>query len=153
VDWSHERFLEIKQQILAFLTTAGFRAENLSFIPCSGLTGDNVVRKAGDGVVPWYDGPTLAEQLECSDPIRRAVEKPLRMTIGDVFKAGVQNSLSISGRLDSGSLQVGDDVVVMPSGEKAYIKGIEVDLEQSDWAVAGQNVVLHLSDIDPVHLR
>ncbi|KAI9771386.1 MAG: Hsp70 suppressor, GTPase facilitates ribosomal subunit dissociation [Geoglossum umbratile] len=153
VDWSHERFLEIKQQILAFLTTAGFRAENLSFVPCSGLTGDNVVRKAGDGVVPWYDGPTLTEQLECSEPIRRAVEKPLRMTIGDVFKAGVQNSLSISGRLDSGSLQVGDNVVVMPSGEKAYIKGIEVDLEQSDWAVAGQNVVLHLSDIDPVHLR
>jgi elongation factor 1 alpha-like protein len=153
VGWSHERFLEIKQQTSAFLTTAGFRAENLSFVPCSGLTGDNVVRKAGDGVISWYDGPTLIEQLECSEPIKRAVEKPLRMTIGDIFKGGVQSQLSISGRIDSGSFQVGDSVVAMPSGEKAYIKGIEVDFEQSDWAVAGQNVVLQLSDIDPIHLK
>ncbi|KAH0545239.1 hypothetical protein FGG08_000693 [Glutinoglossum americanum] len=152
-DWSHERFLEIKQQTLAFLTTAGFRSENLSFTPCSGLTGDNVVRKAGDGLMPWYNGPTLIEQLENSEPIRRAVEKPLRMTVNDIFKGGAQNPLSVSGRIDSGSFQVGDSVVVMPSVEKAIIRGIEVDQEPSDWAVAGQNVVLHLSEIDPIHLK
>ncbi|KAH0562501.1 hypothetical protein GP486_002811 [Trichoglossum hirsutum] len=153
VGWLHERFLEIKQQIFAFLTTAGFRSENLSFVPCSGLTGDNVVRKAGGGIISWYHGPTLIELLESSEPIRRAIEKPLRMTIGDIFKGSLQSPLSISGRIESGSFQVGDIVVAMPSGEKACIKGIEVDQEQSDWAVAGQNVILHLSDIDPVHLK
>ena len=79
--------------------------------------------------------------------------KPLRMTIGDVFRGSVQNPLSISGRIEVGNLQIGDATLVMPAGETAYIKGIEVDYEPRDWAVAGQNVVLHLTDIDPVHLK
>ena len=41
----------------------------------------------------------------------------------------------------------------MPSGEKAYIKSLEVDDEPMEWAVAGRNVVLNLTDIDAVHLK
>ena len=41
----------------------------------------------------------------------------------------------------------------MPSGEKASIKSLEVDDEPMEWAVAGQNVVLNLTDIDPIHLK
>ncbi|KKZ68234.1 elongation factor 1-alpha [[Emmonsia] crescens] len=42
----------------------------------------------------------------------------------------------------------------MPSGETCTIKSLEVDQTQpSDWAVAGQNVILHLTDIDPIHVR
>jgi elongation factor 1 alpha-like protein len=75
------------------------------------------------------------------------------MTIGDVFRGGVQNPISISGRIDAGSLQIGDQILTMPSGEKALIRSVEVDSEPSDWAVAGQNVTLNLANIDPVHLR
>ncbi|KAI9702919.1 MAG: Hsp70 suppressor, GTPase facilitates ribosomal subunit dissociation [Candelina mexicana] len=153
VNWSHDRFQEIQQQTSAFLTAAGFQNRNISFIPCSGLTGDNIARPVRDGLVPWYKGPTLVEQLETNEPTSRAVEKPLRLTIGDIFRGGIQHPLSISGRLDQGSLQVGDQVVTIPSGEKAHIKGIEVDHETREWAVAGQNVVLHLEGIDPVHLK
>lgn len=153
VNWSHDRFEEIQQQSSAFLTAAGFQARNISFVPCSGLTGDNIARPAPDGLVPWYSGPTLVEQLETSEPTSRALEKPLRLTIGDIFRGGVQHPLSVSGRLDQGSLQVGDQVVTIPSGEKAYIKGIEVDQETAEWAVAGQNVALHLTDVDPIHLK
>jgi len=153
VHWSKDRYEEIEQQILAFLTIGGFQAKNISFVPCSGLTGENIVRRVSHGIASWYTGPTLVEQLEKSEPASRALEKPLRMTISDIFRGGVQNPLSVSGRVDSGSLQVGDQVIAMPSGEKAYIKGIEVDQESNDWAVAGQNVTLHLTDIDPVHLK
>ena len=88
-----------------------------------------------------------------SEPVVRALQKPLRITIGDVFRGGVQNPLSISGRIEAGSLQIGDGVIAMPSVEKAYIKGIEVDDKGCEWAVAGHIATLHLTDIDPVHLK
>lgn len=63
------------------------------------------------------------------------------------------NPVSISGRIEAGSLQVGDNIIAVPSGESGIIKAVEVDEEPTVWAVAGHNVVLHLSNIDMVHLR
>jgi elongation factor 1 alpha-like protein len=128
-DWSKDRFSEIQQQTLAFLTSAGFQAKNLSFVPCSGLEGDNILKKTTDKQASWYTGDTLVEELDKAEPITHEIEKPLRMTIGDVFRGSVQNPLSISGRIEAGNLQVGDATLVMPSGESASIKGIEVDDE------------------------
>ncbi|KAJ5634554.1 HBS1-like protein [Penicillium herquei] len=153
VQWDKDRFEEIEQQISAFLTTAGFQSKNISFVPCSGVLGDNISRRSEDIHASWYSGRTLIEELEDSEPYTHALDKPLRMTIGDVFRGGVQSPISISGRLDAGSLQVGDQILTMPSGESALIRSIEVDGEPNDWAVAGQNVVLNLANIDPIHLR
>jgi len=153
VSWSRDRFEEIEQQISAFLSGAGFQPKNVSFVPCSGLTGANIVSRATDPNASWYNGPIFIELLESSEPIARALEKPLRLTVGDIFRGGVQNPLSISGRIDAGSVQVGDKVLAIPSGEAAYIKALDVDNEPADWAVAGQNVTLHLSDIDARHLK
>ncbi|KUM62526.1 hypothetical protein ACN42_g4601 [Penicillium freii] len=153
VQWDHERFEEIEQQISAFLTTAGFQDSNISFVPCSGVLGDNISRRTDDPRASWYTGRTLIEELETSEPYTHALEKPLRMTIGDVFRGGVQSPLSISGRIDAGSLQMGDQILIMPSGETATVRSLEVDSEPSDWAVAGQNVVLNIANIDPIHLR
>ncbi|KAJ5928976.1 Translation elongation/initiation factor/Ribosomal beta-barrel [Penicillium verhagenii] len=153
VQWDQSRFEEIEQQISSFLTTAGFQEKNISFIPCSGVLGDNISRRSDDSLASWYTGQTLIEELETSEPSTHALDKPLRMTIGDVFRGGVQNPVSISGRLDAGSLQVGDQILTMPSGETALIRSLEVDGESSEWAVAGQNVVLNLANIDPTHLR
>lgn len=63
VGWSHERYEEIQQQMTQFLSQAGFAPNNVSFIPCSGLTGGNIVKKLKTGLVPWYSGPTLVEEL------------------------------------------------------------------------------------------
>jgi elongation factor 1 alpha-like protein len=154
VSWSEDRFTEISQQVSAFLTAAGFLSKNISFIPCSGLHGDNIVRKSTEpALTAWYNGPTIVEELDKSEPTTRALTKPLRLTIGDIFRGGVQNPLSISGRVESGSLQIGDALLAQPAGQKCFIKSLEIDGELADWAVAGQNVTLHLSDIDPVHLK
>ncbi|RAL16288.1 putative translation elongation factor EF-1 subunit [Aspergillus homomorphus CBS 101889] len=153
VQWDKERFDEIEQQVSSFLTTAGFQPKNINFVPCSGISGDNVTRRSEDPNVSWYHGRTLVDELEATEPYSHAVDKPLRMTIGDVFRGSVQNPLSISGRIDAGSLQVGDQILTMPSSETATIRSLEVDGEPSDWAVAGQNVVLNLANIDPIHLR
>ncbi|KAL4970731.1 putative translation elongation factor EF-1 subunit [Aspergillus stella-maris] len=153
VQWNKERFEEIEQQVSAFLTTAGFQIKNISFVPCSGVSGDNITKRSEDANVSWYNGRTLVEELEATEPYTHALEKPLRMTVGDVFRGSIQNPLSISGRLDTGSLQIGDQILTMPSGETATIRSLEVDGEPNDWAVAGQNVVLNLANIDPIHLR
>lgn len=154
VAWSQDRFGEISQQISAFLSSAGFLPKNVAFIPCSGLHGDNIVHKSTDpALASWYTGPTLVEELDNSEPVSRALDKPLRITINDVFRGGVQNPLSVSGRIESGSLQVADALLVQPASEKCFIKALEVDSEPADWAVAGQNVTIHLSDIDPIHLK
>jgi elongation factor 1 alpha-like protein len=153
VQWSKDRYEEIEQQVSSFLTTAGFQAKNIAFVPCSGISGDNITKRSENPNGLWYTGRTLIEELEATEPYSHALDKPLRMTIGDVFRGSVQNPLSISGRIDTGSLQMGDQILTMPSGETATIRSLEVDEEPSDWAVAGQNVVLNIANIDPVHLR
>ncbi|KFY45784.1 hypothetical protein V495_02813, partial [Pseudogymnoascus sp. VKM F-4514 (FW-929)] len=191
VNWSQDRFDEISQQVSAFLTAAGFQPKNVSFIPVSGLHGDNIARRCtepaaswytgstlveeldnsepairaldihGDNIArrctepaaSWYTGSTLVEELDNSEPAIRALDKPLRFTIGDIFRGGVQNPLSVSGRIEAGSLQTGDALLAQPSGEKCYIKGLEVDNETADWSVAGQNATIHLTGIDPIHLK
>ncbi|KFY50116.1 hypothetical protein V496_09589 [Pseudogymnoascus sp. VKM F-4515 (FW-2607)] len=153
VNWSQDRFDEISQQVSAFLTAAGFQAKNVTFIPVSGLHGDNIARKCTEEAASWYTGPTLVEELDNSEPATRALDKPLRFTIGDIFRGGVQNPLSVSGRIEAGSLQTGDALLAQPSGEKCYVKGLEVDNETADWSVAGQNATIHLTGIDPIHLK
>jgi elongation factor 1 alpha-like protein len=154
VSWSEDRFTEISQQISAFLTAAGFLSKNITFIPCSGLHGDNIVRKSTEPKLnTWCKGPTIIEELENSEPITRALTKPLRLTISDIFRGGVQNPLSVSGRIESGSLQTGDALLAQPATQKCFVKSLEIANEAADWAVAGQNVTLHISDIDPMHLK
>ncbi|KEQ61591.1 elongation factor EF-1 alpha subunit [Aureobasidium melanogenum CBS 110374] len=156
INWAQERFEEIQQQISAFLTTTGFQQKNIAFIPCSGLTGENVVTPAPEAAA-WYtktpSHQTLIQALEAHEPTKAALSSPFRLPISDIFRGGVQNPLSISGRIEAGTCQVGDSLIAMPANETCSIKGIEVDNAAADWAVAGQIVTLHLTEIDPVHLR
>ncbi|KLP21589.1 translation elongation factor HBS1 protein [Fusarium fujikuroi] len=153
VGWSHERFDEIAQQVNAFLAGLGFQPKNIDFIPISGLNGDNLVRRTEDTAASWYTGPTLIEALENSEPsTTRALKNPFRMAISEVFRSQL-GTTTIAGRVDSGSVQLGDALLVQPSGEEAYVKSIMVDSGMQDWAVAGQSVSVALTNIDPIHIR
>ncbi|KAM6533126.1 hypothetical protein FALCPG4_006145 [Fusarium falciforme] len=153
VGWSQERFDEITQQVSGFLTGLGFQNKNVTFVPISGLNGDNLVRRTEDTAASWYTGPTLIDALEDSEPsTTRALKKPFRMSISEVFRSQL-GTTTIAGRIDSGSIQVGDALLVQPSGEEAYIKSIMVDSDMQDWAVAGQSVSIALTNIDPIHIR
>ena len=151
-DWAEDRYEEIKQQLSAFLTSAGFQPKNLAFIPCAGLTGENIVNIAPQEA-SWYRGETLVEALEAYESSKQHISQPMRLSVSDVFRGGVTNPLSISGKLEAGNVQVGDSVLCMPASETATIKGIDLDNGPTDWAVAGQIVTLHLTDIDPVHIK
>ncbi|PHH86319.1 hypothetical protein CDD83_10418 [Cordyceps sp. RAO-2017] len=153
VDWSKERFDEISGQVNGFLTGLGFQSKHVSFVPISGLNGDNIARKIESPAASWYLGPTLMEALETTGPTAtRALGKPFRMPISEVFRSQ-QGTTTLAGRIESGTVQIGDSVVVQPSGESAYIKSIVVDTDAQDWAVAGQSVSIALTNIDPIHIR
>lgn len=145
--WNQERFDEIKGQITGSLRALKFPEKQISFVPVSGLNGDNIVRRSKDPAASWYTGPTLIEELELSEPAARLLDKPLRMTILDRWDTPV-SPVAVAGRLDAGSLQVGDALLVQPSGQKAYVKALELNGESVDWAVAGQHVVIYLSHVD-----
>ncbi|KAF7547708.1 hypothetical protein G7Z17_g7534 [Cylindrodendrum hubeiense] len=153
IRWKKERFEEISEYIGGFLSGLGFQGKNVTFIPISGLNGDNLVKRTEDEAASWYTGPTLIEALESSEPsAARALKKPFRMAISEVFRSQL-GTTTIAGRIDSGSIQIGDLVLVEPSGEEAYIKSIMVDSDVQDWAVAGQSVSIALTNIDPIHIR
>ena len=172
VDWSQSRFEDIKTQMSAFLKAAHFNPSSTTFIPCSGLNGENILTPITSQAAAWYQhGETLVQALDDFEPVTHNLEKPLRMTISDVFRGGVQNPLSISGRIEAGTLQTGQQILIQPSGELATIRALDLDNDTEnptndnngddddsppshhDWAVAGQNVILHLTDIDPLHLH
>ncbi|KAF6835961.1 elongation factor Tu GTP binding domain-containing protein [Colletotrichum musicola] len=152
VGWSKDRFDEIAEQVTGFMKGNGFQLKNVTFVPISGLNGDNLVRRADDAALSWYSGPTLIEALEDSEPNARALKKPFRMSISEIYRSQ-QSQLTVAGRIESGTVQTGEALIVQPSGEAASIRSIEVDSEVQDWAVAGQNVNIGLYGIDPIHVR
>ena len=153
VGWSKSRFDEISKLMTTFLTEASFLEKRIAFIPLAGLTGENVVKKIENSAAHWYTGETLLEALERIDLPTRNLTKPLRLSVADVFRGDIRSPLSISGRIEAGTLQVGDVILALPANETATIKSIEVQDAPVDWAVCGQIPTLHLTDIDPVHLR
>jgi elongation factor 1 alpha-like protein len=149
VQWSRERFTEIKQQMSAFLTAANFPNDMVDFIPCSGLDGDNVMKKPANKGAAWYKGFTLIEELDSVDAAERTIDGPLRFKVDTVFRSPSGGWVSATGRIDSGNLQVGDTVLVQPATQTAVIKNIEADEHMVDWAVAGQMATLRLVNIEP----
>lgn len=156
--WDAGTFENVSAQVLKLLKETGFKEADVNIVPCSGLSGDNVAKApSGNSSAQWTSKHmTLLQQLEKSAPHSveiDLVQKPLRMQIADVFRGGITNPLSIAGRVRSGNVQVGDSIIVQPSGESATIKGIEVNGEGRDWTVADDIPTLHLVDIEPQHLR
>lgn len=153
--WSEDAFNSVKSEIQKLLKDTGFRDEDVAVIPCSGLGGENVVKSPP---MDWIKNthPTLLQQLEKFAPRSVATEvvgQPFRMQIADVFRGGITNPLSIAGRITSGNVQVGDAVLIQPSGETANIKGIEVGGEAREFSVPGEIPTLHLVNIDAQQLR
>ncbi|KAL2888776.1 Elongation factor 1-alpha [Ceratocystis lukuohia] len=147
VSWSQDRYDEIKEQISAFLYKFNFSAKNLQFVPISGLSGDNVVTRAKASGLNWYDGPTLVEALDNTKPLPRALNQPMRMMVSDLFSTG-SGKLTVSGRLEVGTVQVGDKLMITSSNEACYVQSLLVGRESRDWAVAGENVDLVIVGVE-----
>ncbi|GAC99891.1 probable translation elongation factor [Pseudozyma hubeiensis SY62] len=155
VAYSQDRYDEIVGKVKPFLTSCGFDAAKLKFVPCGGSVGENLaVREEGGALSAWYSGPTLVEVLDALEPPARQLDAPLRLPVTNVFKGqtAIASGVAISGRVVSGIVQIGDRVRPVPGDESGIVRAIEVDTESVPWAVAGANATVYLSGIDQIQI-
>jgi len=147
VDYSQAVFEDIRSSFLAFAMDLDI--PDLHFIPMSALQGDMVVDRGIDGAnrLPWYSGETLLQVLEGIDVANEEGTLPARFPVQLVVRPGAGTDFrGYAGRLASGVLTVGDEVMALPSGRRTTIREI-VSLEHKlPLAVAGDSVTLVLAD-------
>lgn len=79
VNWSEERYNEIKKEMSDYLKKVGYDPTKIPFIPISGWHGDNMIEKSDN--LKWFKGPTLLEALDDIQPPKRPSDKPLRLPL------------------------------------------------------------------------
>ncbi len=141
VDYSEERFNEIVAEYLEFAKPLGI--EDITPFPLSALKGDNVVDISDN--MPWYKGRALLDFLENVE-----IGNDRNM---DLFRFPVQYVLrpnldfrGFSGRVASGVVRKGDEVMAMPSGRTSRVKGIHVYEGEKELAFVGESVTITLED-------
>jgi sulfate adenylyltransferase large subunit len=139
VDYDADRFRAICADFRAW--AEGLQVEEITCIPISALNGDNVVERSA--AMDWYRGPTLLEFLE-SAPAATADGGSLRMPVQYVIRAGEQRAYA--GQLAGGTVRVGDEVVVLPSGLSSRVSAVEGPSGPLDSASAPLSVALSLED-------
>ncbi|XP_043286328.1 HBS1-like protein [Venturia canescens] len=147
VDWSKERFDEIVEKLSLFLKQAGFK-ETVTFVPCSGLSGENLIAKpTAEGLSSWYNGPTLLSVIDRFKCPERPISKPFRFSVNDIFK-GTGSGFCVSGHIETGMVAVGDKVLLLPANQTAVIKGILADETATSNGFAGDHVSLTIAGIE-----
>lgn len=142
VGYDEKRYGEVVNDVQAYLAEIGVTPAHV--LPISAYKGANVVARAKE--LAWHAGPTLIEALSAFKPQAQSTELPLRFPVQDVLK--LDERRIVVGRIESGRLRVGDEIVFNPSGKSARIASIE------SWgskvpviaAVAGQAVGITLDD-------
>lgn len=147
-NWSQDRFNEITNKLKVFLKQAGFKDTDVTYVPCSGLIGENLVKPASEPeLTKWYKGPCLLDVIDKFNVPERPVSKPLRISINDVFK-GTGSGFCVSGRIENGVLKKGDKVLVCPTKEMAEVRSLSINDLTNNVAFAGDQVTLTLSGVD-----
>ena len=119
VDFSAARFTAIADEISSHLEGLGITPSAL--IPISARDGDGVAKRTKR--VSWYKGPTVVEALDALEPARPLEQLALRLPVQAIFK--FDDRRIVTGRVESGQLTVGDEIVIMPAGKVARIKSLE----------------------------
>ncbi len=142
VDWSEDVFREIEAEFRALADAVG--VDDAHVIPVSALLGDNVVEPSLH--LPWYTGPTILELLESVEVHRgRAHDLGFRLPIQYVIREHASDYRGYAGRVDAGSLTVGD-TVHLPEGRTSTVTHIDTADGAVETAAAGDSVVLRLAD-------
>ncbi|GJM02722.1 MAG: adenylyl-sulfate kinase [Rhodomicrobium sp.] len=141
VEYSEDRFNEIVADYIEFAEKLDI--EEVNAIPISALTGENVTESSDK--MGWFEGSSLLSFLEEFDVPDNKSHAPMRYPVQWVNRPDL-NFRGFSGTLASGSLSVGDDIVVLPSGKESKIDRIVTYNGDIEKAVTGQSVTLTLTD-------
>ena len=145
IDYDSKKFGKIMDEYNEFL--AGINVKPLSYIPVSGMQGDNI-KDVGNNL-GWYQGNSVLEALDNFMKEEPLVNQPFRMPVQDIYKfTGLGDSRRIvAGTIDSGKIAVDDEVIFYPSGKKSKVKSLEAfNAEPGAAGLAGQAVGFTLSE-------
>jgi bifunctional enzyme CysN/CysC len=141
VNFEERRFRDIEAEISTHLVNLGLTP--IAVVPISARDGDGVAQRSAAS--PWYGGPTVVETLDGFAPGRQAEELALRLPVQAVYK--FDDRRIIAGRIETGRIAVGEEIVVMPAGRTAHVRSIEswpVPAQAPHTAGAGQSVGITL---------
>ncbi|MEX2688811.1 MAG: elongation factor 1-alpha, partial [Candidatus Njordarchaeum guaymaensis] len=144
VKYSKDKYEEIMNELKRFLAGIGYKVDKIPFIPVSGLKGDNLKEKSQN--MPWYNGPTLFQALDSFEPPKPMTDKPFRLPIQKVFKIKGVGTV-ITGRVETGILKPGEEIIIMPLNKKTIAQSIEMHHERLDQAIPGDNIGINVKGI------
>ena len=150
VNWSKERYEEVKQGVSDLLKRIGFDVSKIPFIPVSGWTGDNLVERSEK--MSWYDGPTLLEALDALQEPPKPIDRPLRLPIQGVYSIRGVGTVPV-GRVETGVLRPGDTIIIMPPGIKSEVKSIEMHHQPLEKAIPGDNIGFALKGVEKGQIK
>lgn len=145
VDYDESVYENIKKDYTAL---AGRLAlSDVDFIPVSALRGDNIVHESAH--LSWHKGPSLLTYLENIVIEEQQETASWRFPVQWVVRPqtdALHDYRGYAGRVIGAGLQVGEEVVILPSGTRTSIKAIELNQENLLQAENGQSIILHLAD-------
>ncbi len=141
VDYDEATFNTIVQAYYEF--TEGFGFLSIKAIPVSGLEGDNVLSASQH--MSWYTGPSLMDYLDSVDVSDKQAQRAFRMPVQSVNRPNL-DFRGFCGRIAEGTLRVGDEIRVLPSGIKSHVKAIYSGFNTVESAQKGDSITLTLED-------
>ena len=147
VDFSEERYNEIKADFQKLVSKSDYEDQNITFIPVSALKGDNVVEKSNS--MEWFKGETLLSHLEKLDTQDIYNNGKMRFPVQYVIRPKTDDFhdyRGYAGKIYGGNLNVGDEVVVLPSETKTKIKEIYFNDKKYESATRRTSVSLTLEN-------
>ena len=139
VKYSESRFDEIVKQIEELKNE--LLLDDIYIIPLSATEGDNVTVKSEN--IPWYNGVPLLQYLETVDVDSSEEEEGFYLPVQRVCRPD-HTFRGFQGQIESGSISVGDEIVTLPSNEKAHVKQILMTDKDVKTAFKGQPVTITL---------
>ena len=150
VNYSQEKYDSVVTEVTGLLKMAGFNTDEVPFIPCAAMAGDNVFNKSEN--MPWYNGMTLFEAIDKIQMPPKPTDRPLRLPIQDVYKISGIGTVPV-GKIETGVLNVGKTVVFNPSQQTAEVKSIEMHHTNVEKAEPGDNVGFNVRGLAATDIR
>ncbi|MFW6597024.1 sulfate adenylyltransferase subunit 1 [Propionibacteriaceae bacterium Y2011] len=149
VDYDGDRFAEVADEVAR--TCAALGITSVHTIPVSALVGDNVVERSER--TPYYDGPSLLDLLGELPGGEQTTHEAFRLPVQYVLRPQQAardpkyvEYRGLAGRVSAGTVSRGDEVVVLPGGQRTTIAGIDTATGELESARTGQSVSLRLAD-------
>jgi bifunctional enzyme CysN/CysC len=139
--YSEARFKQIESEYRAWLKEIG--VEPKIFIPIAAKHGDNIASASTN--TPWWKGPTVVETLDEFKTAELPTNQPLRFPIQDIYRFDERRILA--GRVEAGSIKVGDKLVFSPTNKTSTVKTIEGwNVPPRESASAGESIGITLTE-------